>query len=63
MMRNPSLRDKTNYVRTKGTLRQVEGQWVFRGEPGTKIMELSNKSRIFLVELIYDLLIGKQDET
>ena len=58
MIRNFTLKEKINYLRTKGTLTFVDGHWVFRGMPGTGIMEVSNKSRIFLVELIFDILMG-----
>jgi hypothetical protein len=59
MIRNFTLKEKINYLRTKGTLTFVDGQWVFRGDPTLNgLREMSDKSRIKLVETIFDLYLG-----
>ena len=59
MIRNFTLKEKINYLRTKGTLTFVDGLWVFRGDPTQNgIVEMSNKSRILLIELAFDILMG-----
>jgi hypothetical protein len=59
MIRNFTLKEKINYLRTKGTLTFVDGQWVFRGDPMLNgLREMSDKSRIKLVETIFDLYLG-----
>ena len=58
MIRNFTLKEKINYLRSKGTLTFVDGQWVFRGDPTTGVFEMSNKSRILLVENVFDILMG-----
>ena len=59
MIRNFTLKEKINYLRTKGTLTQVDGVWVFRGDPTKSgIQEMTNKSRCTLVETVFDILMG-----
>ena len=59
MIRNFTLKEKINYLRTKGTLTQVGGLWVFRGNPAqNSVFEMSNKSRILLIESVFDILMG-----
>ena len=59
MIRNFTLKEKINYLRSKGTLTQVDGLWVFRGDPTQNgIVEMSNKSRILLIEMTFDILMG-----
>ena len=59
MIRNFTLKEKINYLRSKGTLTFVDGQWVFRGDPTKSgIQEMTNKSRVILCETVFDILMG-----
>ena len=59
MIRNFTLKEKINYLRSKGTLTFVDGQWVFRGDPSKSgIQEMTNRSRIDLVCVVFDILMG-----
>lgn len=59
MIRNFTLKEKINYLRTKGTLTQVDGIWVFRGDPTQSgVFEMTNKSRVILCETVFDILMG-----
>lgn len=59
MIRNFTLKEKINYLRSKGTLTFVDGQWVFRGDPTQiGIHEMTDKSRVALIERIFDILMG-----
>ena len=59
MMRNFTLKEKINYLRNKGTLTFADGVWVFRGDPTQNgIQEMTNKSRVVLCEMVFDILMG-----
>ena len=60
MIRNFTLKEKINYLRIKGTLTFVDGQWVFRGDPQKKceIREMTHESKFFIVDVIYDNIRG-----
>ena len=59
MIRNFTLKEKINYLRSKGTLTFVDGVWVFRGDPTKSgIQEMTNRSRIDLVCVVFDILMG-----
>ena len=59
MIRNFTLKEKINYLRSKGTLTFVDGVWVFRGDPTKSgIQEMTNKSRVILCETVFDILMG-----